>query len=148
MSLLFMYLWVRCLVLSRCTLNYPERIRGYAPFMVGLNKRVYCSDDGASLGLRVLLVVSLSAIRKGSKTVLRSFVPIFVSDLSPHQLELSVWHRSYLTHTHRSVIAQCTSYAGSGPITHGAWTILYAANTQLRVGPPLILRKGGGDDAA
>ena len=68
MSLLFMYLWVRCLVLSRCTLNYPERIRGYAPFMVGLNKRVYCSDDGASLGFRVLLVDSLSAIRKGSKT--------------------------------------------------------------------------------
>ena len=34
MSLLFMYLRVRCLVLSPCILNYLRSIRGYAQYMV------------------------------------------------------------------------------------------------------------------
>lgn len=40
MSLLFMYLWVWFLVLSRCTANYPGSSRGYAQFMIDLNSEV------------------------------------------------------------------------------------------------------------
>ena len=95
------------------------------------------------MGFRVLVVQ-----RSMLERCFVSFVSIFVSDSSSHQLELSVWHRSYLTRTHRSVIAGYTSYAPpSGPIVHtepGPYCTVCRKHSIKSWTPPIFKKGGGG----